>query len=84
MSAAVTSYTTEDQIMYLLSSMQEHQAVILMFHSVLHKEDQGYGKDAWYWDVQRFDRLCSWLAENSGDFYVCTTKAYLAISNSSK
>ena len=82
MSVAVTSYTTVDQIMYLLSRMQEGQAVILMFHSVLNKEDKGYGKDAWYYDVSRFDDLCSWLAENSDDFCVCTTKAYLATSKS--
>ena len=76
MSAAVTSHTTVDQIMYLLSRMQEDQAVILMFHSVLHKEDQGYGKDTWYWDVQRFDRLCSDLRKLE-QYVVCTTQNFV-------
>ena len=47
-----------------------------MFHSILDKSDVGYGRDNWFFDLERFDQLCKALSEKS-DVTVCTTKDFV-------
>ena len=46
--------------------MEDGQAVILMFHSVLKKSDKGYGKDKWFNDADMFEEVCRFCAQNNG------------------
>ena len=73
-SVAVFSYTTISQIQHLIQQMPHETNTILMFHSVLTPEEEGYGKDRYYWDRDCFVKFCEWIANNR-DITVCTTKA---------
>lgn len=64
-SLAVDSFTTSDEIKYFISRMKDEQALILMFHSVLKKSDKGYGKDKWFNDIDMFDEICRFCAQNN-------------------
>lgn len=77
LSVAVTRYTTLAQIQYLLSRMKDGESVILMFHSILRKSEDGYGVDTWYWDFDRFEALCKTIAQDN-NFAVCNTKQLLS------
>ena len=72
-SVAVNCYHTLPQITNLIKKMKEGETVILNFHSVLRKTDAGYGKDKFYWEEGRFEKL---LKEFGSDVSVkvCTTK----------
>jgi len=61
-SVSIKCETTINQIEYLLKKMPDNTAIILLFHSILNKNDRGYGCDAWYYDSGRFDSLCNNLA----------------------
>lgn len=52
---------TVKQLMSLFNSMPEDSACVLMLHSILEKDDEYYGKDAWCWDVESFEELISIL-----------------------
>lgn len=84
LSTAIVSYNTLKQVKYLIDRFLEENngikdsALILMFHSILRPEDSGYGKDKWYWDVQKFDNLCSYLTENKY-VRVVTTQEYVEL-----
>jgi len=72
----ITSYTTVEEIVYLIRQLEDGQAVILMFHSVLEKGELGYGIDKWYWDKDKLFELCKELQVMS-DIHVCTTKEWV-------
>ena len=61
-SIAIKRYTTNKQLNYLLKKIPYESTVVLMFHSVLKKEDHGYGRDDYYWDYNRFLSFCSFLS----------------------
>ena len=73
-SVAVTRYTTLEQLRYLISRMKDGESVILMFHSIRHPGEPGYGADAWYWDAGRFDALCAFLKRTDGVFVRTTQR----------
>ena len=73
MSVAVTKYTTVRQIVDFVKHLRDGECVIFMFHSVITKDDVGYGKDNWYFDTEKFEKLCYSLKEDSS-ISVCTTK----------
>ncbi len=73
LSVGIHKGVTNKQILNLISKMKDGEGVILMFHSVLDKHDIGFGRDNWFFDLERFDRLCRELSEKS-DIAVCTTK----------
>ncbi len=75
-SVAISRYTTVSQILHLIDKLEDHQSVILMFHSVLEKDRTGYGKDDWYFDAESFEKLCAGLKERD-DVCVCTTSQLL-------
>lgn len=72
-SVAVNCYHTLPQIIKLIGKVNNGEAVILNFHSVLRKTDAGYGKDKFYWEEDKFEKL---LKELSSDVLVkvCTNK----------
>lgn len=72
-SVAITRYTTNRQMLYLLDRLCDGESVIFMFHSVLHKEDTGYGADDWFFDAERFDALCENIYRKK-EILVCTTR----------
>ena len=73
MSVAVTKYTTVRQIVEFVKHIKEGEGIILMFHSVISKDDPGYGRDNWYFDAEKFDRICNIFNKNA-NVSVCTTK----------
>lgn len=62
-SAAVTCHTAVAQLQRLIGTMRDGEGLILMFHSILRPGDTGYGADTWYWDADRLEALCAWLAQ---------------------
>lgn len=76
-SAAVKSYTTLKQIEYTIGRMHDGDALILMFHSILDSNDSSYGADYYFWDAEKFDKLCAFLA-NCANIEIVTTKELIA------
>lgn len=82
LSAAIVNYTTVKQIKYFVdrfvcqNEYRDNSALILMFHSILKKDDPGYGKDKWYWDECYFDEICSFLHGNK-KLRTITTQDYV-------
>ena len=72
MSVAITRHTTVKQILNFVEYLKDDEGVILMFHSVIEKDDRGYGKDNWYFDAKKLEDLCEKL--NHMDILVCTTQ----------
>ena len=77
MSVSITKRTTVNQIIYLINMMDDDETVILMFHSVLYKNDKGYGVDNWFYDGEKFEELCMKLS-NDKNICVCTTRELIA------
>lgn len=75
-SVAVFSHTSFDQIRHLIQRMPQESNVILMFHSILAQGDDGYGKDRYYWDLKKFESLCSYL-NTQKDISICKTSDLL-------
>ncbi len=69
----IFSYTTVRQLEYLIDSMPDSSAVILMLHSILRKEDSGYRYDRFCWDEKEFELLCAYL-KSCKDVQLCMTK----------
>lgn len=63
-SAAIKDYTTLEQIEYLINTIKDEDALIIMFHSILTKGNPLYGADHYYWDAYKFYRLCEWLSKH--------------------
>jgi hypothetical protein len=61
----VTKNTTLKQLKYLLEHIPDRYCVVLLFHSILHPEDPGYGKDKWFWNAGDFDKLCNYINEDN-------------------
>ena len=78
-SVAITKYTRVKQISYMLDKMKDGDTVILMFHSVLGKDENGYGVDNWCFDLEKFEQLCKRLA--NADICVCTTRDLVVNKN---
>ena len=76
LSVGIHKGVTNKQILNLISKMKDGEGVVLMFHSILDKSDVGYGRDNWFFDLERFDQLCKALSEKS-DVKVCTTKEFI-------
>lgn len=55
---SITKDTTVKEISYFVNKLQDMQAAILIFHSILKKSDKGYNKDNWFWNIDRFEKLC--------------------------
>lgn len=47
-----------EMISRFVRQVPDNSLVVLMLHSVLHKEDALYGADPWCWDSDSFERLC--------------------------
>lgn len=61
----IKKHNTAKQLIYFLNKVdQENTFNILMLHSILGKEDLGYGKDEWYFDKKEFEKLCQWLSQH--------------------
>lgn len=75
-SVAIFSYTRLAQIKSFINRQRDNTITILMFHSILNKKDDGYGKDSYYWDDEEFESLCSFL-KGRNDIMVCKTKDLL-------
>lgn len=75
-SVAVNCYHSLLQVTNLIKKMKDGEIVILNFHSVLRKTDSGYGKDKFYWEEGKFEKL---LKELNTDISVkvCMTKELL-------
>ena len=71
-SVSVYSYTTIKEIVGLVDKMPEDASIILMFHSILSKSDEEYGRDKYYWDLKKFESLCECLRQLN--ILVCTTR----------
>lgn len=70
-SVSIYSYTTVKEIDCLIDRMPDNSTVILMFHSILNNTDIEYGKDKYYWDIEKFKSLCEHLKNRNVE--VCTT-----------
>lgn len=62
LAVGITKHTTVDQIMYLIDKMQEEDHLILMYHSILKKEDSGREIGNWFWDYGCFNSFCEMLS----------------------
>ncbi len=78
-SLAIDSFTTAEQVKYVISKLKDDHAAIFMFHSVLKKDDIGYGKDKWFNDIEMFDEVCRFCAENK-DVQVITNNCLCEIN----
>jgi len=75
-SSVIKSNNSAKQVITLLQGSLHTKAWnILMLHSLLKSQDQGYGKDPWYWDAEEFKELCQWLSSHEKDITVVTIKA---------
>lgn len=73
-SHVIFSYTTLAQAKALIEdAIATRRWCVFMLHSILGKNDPGYGADLWYWDADRFAALCEWLATVPGDELLVVT-----------
>lgn len=56
---------TAYQVIHLIKKMPQDTAVILMFHSIYEKDEEGYKKDKWSNTVDDFEAICRFLSECS-------------------
>jgi hypothetical protein len=75
-SVAIKDYTTVSQVEYFIDKLKDNEAVILMFHSILYRGSEGYGKDHYYWDADKFEKLCADLTNVSGIQIITTHKLF--------
>ncbi len=76
LSVGIHKSITLKQLLKFIDKMNDGDAIILMFHSILNKNDIGYGYDNWYYDYEQFDSLCRALSKNV-DVTVCTTRDFV-------
>ena len=72
LSVGIHKSVTLKQLLNFVDKMNDGEAVIFMFHSILNKTDVGYGRDNWFFDLELFEQLCKSLSENA-DVEVCNT-----------
>ncbi len=53
------------QLKYLIEKLPDNNAAIIMFHSILKKDDAGWGKDRWFNSVGDFSEICKYLSGQS-------------------
>ncbi len=63
-SVAVKSYTSLRQLTNLINKIRDNEIVIIMFHSILRKDNKLYGADDYYWDAERFEKFCEFISKN--------------------
>lgn len=72
-SVAIKNYHTFKQVKFFIEHVPDGEAIIIMLHSILHRNNKFYGSDYYYWDVNRFELLCEYLAKSS-NLKTVTTK----------
>lgn len=72
-SAAITKYTTVEQIKYFINRMKDNESIIFMFHSILDNDSPYRNEDEWYWDKSRFETFCNFLYESNNLIKTITT-----------
>lgn len=72
-SAAFFSYTKLHQVYSFIEKLDDSSVIVLMFHSILRKGDEGYGCDRYYWDAEEFESLCAFLSSRN-DIHICMTR----------
>lgn len=72
----ITGNTTVDQIMGMIEYMEEDSGVILIFHSILSENDEGYNTDRWGWNQKKLEDLCRKI-KCAGNIEERTTKSFL-------
>lgn len=77
-SLAIDSFTNVKEVKYVVKKMKDNHAAIFMFHSILKKDDTGYGKDKYFNDIEMFDEVCRFCAENK-DVQVITNRQLVEI-----
>lgn len=75
MSIGITAFDTVDEICALIQEVQEEEAIILMFHSIIENKDIPLAKDFWYWEKPKLESLCDFL-NNDINIRVITTKEW--------
>ena len=53
------------QILYMLEKLPDEKALIIMFHSVVEKNDNVYRINKWTTLVDDFEEICKYLSQNS-------------------
>lgn len=72
-SAAITKYTTVEQLKFFINEMKDNESIIFMFHSILNNDSPYRNEDEWYWDKNRFQSFCKYLYANSNLIKTITT-----------
>lgn len=62
-SIMLTANNTIEQVVHFIRNMKDNEAAILMFHSILEKDDVSWGRDRWFNSTDFFESLCSFLAQ---------------------
>ena len=83
LSVGIHKGVTLKQLISFVDKMKDGETVIFMFHSILNKTDVGYGRDNWFFDLERFEQLCKSLSEKS-DVEVCSTMDLVAQASSTE
>ena len=60
-SVSIKRYTTNKQIEYFIKKMDDDTSVVFTLHSILKPCDEGRSGGHWYWDISKFEKLCSFL-----------------------
>ncbi len=76
LSTAIYSYTAPRQIKYFIDHVASDSVVILMLHSVIKRNEPGYGADKFYYDFDRFVKMLDFL-KNDSQITFYTTMDYV-------
>ena len=79
LSVGVTADMTDKSMISLLEALPDNEAYILMFHSILSKQEDAWKVDSWWWDEKKFEELCNWL-KNQKDMDVITTQQLVKLT----
>lgn len=60
-SVPIRSYTPLNHIIYFIDKIPDSQPGVLLFHSILTKEEGNKKVDCWYYDSDKFEKLCQYL-----------------------
>lgn len=73
-SIAIRNNTKRKQILRFLNDLEDNDCCVLLFHSILSKEEANNYPDCWYYDKDEFERLC--LDLKKGNCSVITLEGY--------
>lgn len=79
LSVGISADMPVKSVISLLKRLSENECYILMFHSILSKREDVQKVDDWWWDIEKFEKLCGWLADQK-DYQVLTTKQLMQLS----